>query len=217
MAALPRRIIKETQRLMQVSNNLWSCWCNLAEVDMYNKRSRPSEDFLNNQIYVGASARHICSAGRCERSLLPCGGGWSRGIVMQTYFFLSSLCHLVVTGPEAFSCNHTIFFVVAGLDVPYAGCPLVYTWMFFCWCLPAFFLIHRDGELGSRLLPPFAKRLLGLFEFAVLWTKWSKECLKSARPIYISQWQKWLWVLVFFAKYINIILIIMALVIVTSS
>ena len=141
--------------------------------------------------------------------------------------------HVVVAGPEVFSCNHTFslfflyhmvvtspiiqFFVVAGSDVPYAGCPLVYTWMFFCWCLPAFFLIHRDGELGSRLLPPFAKRLLGLFEFAVLWTKWSKECLKSARPIYISQWQKWLWVLVFFAKYINIILIIMALVIVTSS
>ena len=93
-----------------------------------------------------------------------------------------------------------IFFVVAGSDVPYAGCPLVYTWMFFSWCLPAYFLVHRDGELGSRLLPPFAKRLLGLFEFAVLWTKWSKECLKSARPIYISQWQKWLWVLVFFCQ-----------------
>ena len=40
--------------------------------------------------------------------------------------FLSFLYHLVVAGPQVSSYNHT-FFVVAGSDVPYAGCPLVYT------------------------------------------------------------------------------------------
>ena len=34
--------------------------------------------------------------------------------------------HVVVAGPEVLSCNHIVF-VVAGSDVPYAGCPLVYT------------------------------------------------------------------------------------------
>ena len=43
------------------------------------------------------------------------------------HIFLSSLYHLVVAGPQVSSCNHTILFVVAGSDVPYAGCPLVYT------------------------------------------------------------------------------------------
>merc|ERR1712012_498230 len=41
--------------------------------------SAPQDYQGNAKTDARASAWHICSAGRCERSLLPCSGGWSRG------------------------------------------------------------------------------------------------------------------------------------------
>ena len=72
---------------------------------------------------------------------LSFGGGWSTGIFMQSYNFL--------------------WWQVQTYRMLDAH-------LFTLECLPAYFLIHKDGKLGLKLLPPFAKSLLVLFEVAVL-------------------------------------------------